>query len=512
MGILDALFGQQQQPGQPPQQPPAQQPQQPQFQAPLGILGRISAHLAPDIYNIQQKRLEQQQTYEQAKNMGYDEAHARMLALNPGGFQDTQEKFQDIGTDLVGNPVKGFVNPAQHTVTPYSADQGLGGGPGTTTNPQAAVGAQPAPQPGATGMPPAGQPGQPGVPGQAGPTPTQPAAAQYPTTQQGLLDMVAQMHAQGKSPEDITAALPPQVRGAVEGLLEGRYDLRTLLGNRTSGLQKTLGLIASNMGLDQGVLEERKKFAGDLGNTKNGLGKALLAAPKVLNHLETGLNDFDQLWGAPGVRPQMNSPGNSLTGALEEGTGYIEKANANRNIQGPVAGIASKLGDEADTYSTERWNYMSPQNGGTMAERMGTKDLWSNNRPPAQTIGLLQGEYDLLKGQFQAHEDERDRAIGPNSTNPRFDVFPQKQKEQMDRIGKKLVELKAKYGYQDPKTGQSIPPQAQPAAAAPQAPSATAPGGGFKGLPGQEYSPSRNQYRDLKTGAIYDGNGKPVKK
>ncbi len=438
MGILDALGvgsggdqSQQAQQGGPPSS--------------LGLLGRIQANYAPNVYAANQEAAKQHATYGGAMaTPGMNPAVAQAMAMNPQFFQAQQGAYLPQAPQVT--PVQN--TDGSQTLYQQSNPGGRAGHgvsisgipitepPGTTSSPTEAAG---------------GAGAAPATPGTGGGG-NAPATASGPrNTLQGMPGSTAAIDSRVKSNiaagKDPTEGIPDNYRTTVKAVLDGRMSLSEIKQTRNEHIAGTVRNILLKIDPDFNEIKNEKAASwvksymdtknGDVGMSRNSLGTAL-------NHIQASVGNQIQL---------KNHDAN--VAILGRGD------NAIRNMTGDQASLAGAQNALSGTAADELARFITGKAPSDAARKEYAEKFPNASDTPRVAAGKYEAMADLLEGRLKDMEKERNENFSGKNVANDYPIFLDSHRGALQDIRHKAAELRRQGNYQiEHGQGQEAPSNA----------------------------------------------------
>ena len=418
MGILDSVFGSQDQGQQGPQSP--------------GILGRMQAQYAPGAYAAKEQAMQQQAIYNAAMQLNQANPGsmspqvAQAMAMSPQFFAAQQQSYLPQASQVQ------MVQNADGSQTPVDIrNQGGGAGhghalsglpiteaPGTTAAPAGAAGAT-APQ-GQSGNAPAGS---------AKPRSTLQGMPGSNTEVKSRIDQALQT---GQDPMEALKGTPYE--NTVKAVMDGRMTLSEIKQTRNEHIAGTVRDILLKIDPNFNEIKNEKTNSyvksymdtksGDVGMSRNSLGTSL-------NHINSSISNQLGLNNHDANMSMLGRGDNLIRNQFGE---QASKAGAQNALSGTAA-------DELARFITGK----PPSD----AARKEYADKFPNaSDTPRVAAGKYEAMADLLEGRLKDMEAERDQNFSGKNVAKDYPIaLPEHQKAIAD-IRQKAAELRRRGEYQ----------------------------------------------------------------
>ncbi len=370
-------------------------------QSSLGLLGRIQANYAPNVYMANQEAAKQRATYDAAmQTQGMAPQIAQALALNPQFFAAQQGSYLPQGPKVT--PVQNS-DGSQTLLQESNPGGGAGHGvsvsgipitepPGTTASPTGAAG-------GAGGGG-AGQ-GQTAPPASSGPKNT---LQGMPGSTAAIEERVNANIAAGVNPLD---GLPDNYKNAAQAVLDGRMSLSEIKQTRTEHIAGTVRniVLKADPNFDERTNESQSTYykqyasgkATDIGGQVKSINK-LAGHANEMADASLSMNNY----GAGGVGPiahKLNQVGNALNST-------------------PQAGLKRA----ADLYNNELSTYVSGKGGSGVDERKERSAAFNPNATPQEMGNTLLTDIAFIRKQIEGNQQQRDALFKNPKQQQQFEL------------------------------------------------------------------------------------------
>ncbi len=391
----------------------------------LGLLDRVQANYAPNVYQAKQDQARQAAVYGGAmQTPGMSPQTAQALSMSPQFFQAQQGAYLPQGPQVT--PVQN-ADGSQTLIQQSNPGGGAGHGvsisgipitepPGTTRSPaQAAQGAGATPVAEQSGNAPAAS---------ASPTNT---LQGMPGSNQAILKQIEANKAAGRDP---TEGIPEYFRGMANAVREGRETLKDITSTRGAQTRNAVNAIvqAAEPEFDENMNEARNTYrkqyvsgkATDIGGQVKSLNKlsghANAMADAALNIDNIGAG------GASVIARPINALGNMINST-------------------PAAGLKRA----ADLYNNELSTYVSGKGGSGVEERKQRQEAYDPNATPQQMGQTLLTDIEFLEKQMEGNEQHRNQVFGGTKLADKFPLVSPQALEQLNQAKIKAHKLVGDY-------------------------------------------------------------------